>query len=108
MTNHHIARLAAAGVVVTSGWFITAGTAHAATPRDTGCPAGYKSLSVTWLEGQGPYQLPRRLDEAGNNDGYVCGKAFNDAATAGYCGGSCPVPVLYDFIENDLTPGFKS
>jgi hypothetical protein len=78
--------------------------ALAATPPETGCPAGFSLLSVQWLSTQGPYQLPGILDAAGNNDGYVCGKAIVDVAATHLCGGSCGVPVLYNFYDNDKTP----
>jgi hypothetical protein len=94
---------AAAGLLAIA--VTTAAPAHAAapgTPRETGCPAG-QLLSVTMLESQGPYQAPRRLDTAGNNDGFVCGHPLNqEAAERTVCGGPCPVPVIYLFRDNTL------
>jgi hypothetical protein len=81
-------------------------SAVAATPSETGCPAGFSLLSVQWLSTQGAYQLPGILDAAGNNDGYVCGKAIVDVAATHICGGSCGVPVLYNFYDNDKTPAY--
>ena len=77
------------------------------TPPQTGCPAGYQTLSVSWLESQGPYMLPAILDDpanGGNDDGYVCGLPLPDAAAVQLCGGPCGVPVLYQFRDNNLTP----
>ena len=75
----------------------------ARTPVETGCPAGYERLSVAALVSLG-YRLPISLDAAGNNDGWVCGHAFADAAAAQLCP-DCPVDILYLFEENDL-PAF--
>ena len=84
---------------------MTAAPAHAAapgTPPETGCPGG-QLLSVTTLESQGPYMAPRRLDEAGNNDGFVCGVPLPQVAgERTVCGGPCAVPVIYLFRDNDL------
>ena len=44
------------------------------------------------------------LDAEGNNDGVVCGHPWNPVAAEKQCGGPCPVPVLYLFRDNDLTP----
>lgn len=106
MRRTRIGSVAVSGLLVGTGLFGMAGTAAAQTPAETGCPAGFQTLSVDWLESQSSnYRLPRRLDEAGNQDGYVCGKPRNDQAAANYCDGPCPVPTLYDFQENDRTPG---
>ncbi len=75
----------------------------ARTPVETGCPTGYERLSVSALVPLG-YSLPISLDAAGNNDGWVCGHAFADAAAAQLCP-DCPVDILYLFAENDL-PAF--
>jgi len=66
----------------------TTGSASAvgsATPVETGCPAGYERLSVTWFEATGPYFLPRRVDSAGNNNGYVCAKVQPDSVRDASC-----------------------
>ncbi|MFN2539814.1 MAG: hypothetical protein ABR549_16910 [Mycobacteriales bacterium] len=91
-------------VAAAAGFAAPGGPAAASTPTETGCPAAYELLSVSWLESQGPYRLPRQLDEAGNADGYVCGRETEDHAAANYCDGPCPAQ-LYDFSENDRTPG---
>jgi hypothetical protein len=78
-----------------------------ATPPQTGCSAGFQTLSVSWLESQGPYQAPARLDDpanGGNADQLVCGKTINPTRTAKLCGTPCDVPVLYEFADNNLTP----
>jgi hypothetical protein len=73
------------------------------TGGDRLTPSLYQLLSVAFLESQGPYQMPRRLDTAGNNNGFICAHALADAATLALCGPACPVPVLYDFLEDDIT-----
>jgi hypothetical protein len=91
-----------AGVLATAA--LAVGTASAdvsQTPIETGCPAGYEHLSVASLEATGPYRVPRRLDAAGNNNGFICGLAFPEAARLALCGPSCPVRVLYLFAEDD-------
>jgi hypothetical protein len=92
------AALLAGGMVATA-----APSALASEPKDTGCPASYELLSVTWLESQGPYKLPRQLDESGNNDGYVCGKKAEEHHAENFCGGPCPAQ-LYNFMDNHRTP----
>jgi hypothetical protein len=71
------------------------------TPVDNGCPASTQLYSVAWLESQGPYQLPARLDDpanGGNGDGYVCAfplpQAMADAMGADH--------TIYQFFENNL------
>jgi hypothetical protein len=106
MLTTRIGSVAATSLLVATGFFGMGGTAMAAVPSLTGCPAGFDTLSVQWLESQSPnYHLPRRLDEGGNQDGYVCGKPRNDQAAENFCNGPSPVPQLYDFQENDRTPG---
>jgi hypothetical protein len=71
------------------------GTALAAPqngPTQTGCPAGYSHLRVAYLESQGPYMAPRAIDEAGNNNGFVCGRPLPPAAAEQACGGVMPSP----------------
>jgi hypothetical protein len=73
----------------------------AANPTETGCPSAYQVLSVADLIAQG-YHLPAQLDNpanGGNGDGLVCGLPLPDAA----CGSSpCPIPILYNFLDNNL------
>lgn len=95
--------LPAAGLLALGGFLSASGPVSAGEPAATGCPAAYDRLSVTQLESEGPYKVPRRLDEAGNRDGYVCGKPVQDQAAENYCDGPCPAQ-LYNFTENDRTP----
>jgi hypothetical protein len=99
---------AAVAMIAPLGIVYTATPAGAvATPPETGCSAGFQTLSVSWLESRGPYQLPARLDDpanGGNGDGLVCGKPINPTRTAKLCGTPCDVPVLYEFGDNNLTP----
>ena len=55
------------------------------TPVATACPAGFEYLSVDALEATGPYVLPRRVDTAGNNNGYVCGRVRPDSVRDAFC-----------------------
>jgi hypothetical protein len=89
---------------------ISAATATAAeTPLTTACPAGYELLAVASLEAQGPYILPRRVDTAGNDNGYVCGLALPDAVRDATCmiggGNACNLQALglpvYNFTDDD-------
>lgn len=71
------------------------------TPVDNGCPASAELTSVAWLETQGPYQLPAKLDDpanGGNGDGYVCAfplpEAMAQAMGVDF--------TLYQFFENNL------
>lgn len=95
---------AAAGLLAAA--VTTAVPAYAAapgTPPESGCPAASQLLSVEWLEDQGPYMAPRQIDDAGNQDGLVCGKPVNQiAAEKSLCKGPCAVPVIYLFRDNEL------
>ena len=81
----------------------------AETPLTTACPAGYELLAVATLEAQGPYNLPRRVDTAGNDNGYVCGLAMPDAVRDARCmiggGNACALQALglpvYNFTDDD-------
>ena len=87
----------------------TATATAAETPLTTACPAGYELLAVEALEAQGPYLVPRRVDTAGNNNGYVCGLAQPDAVRDAHCkvfgGNACNLQALglprYIFIDDD-------
>jgi hypothetical protein len=110
MNAIRLARAGAVSLLATAGVLGLGQTAAGAAdaPSDTGCPAAYQLLSVADLEAQSPnYRLPHRLDEAGNQDGYVCGRPTNDQAAQNFCDGTCPVPQLYDFQDNDRTPNHK-
>ena len=82
------ARIGMLVLVVAAVVAAAVGTARAdvaQTPVKTGCPTGFDRLSVTALEAQGPYALPRKVDSAGNDNGYVCGNAQPDAVRDAYC-----------------------
>jgi hypothetical protein len=55
------------------------------TPTATGCPAGYQHVTVASLEAAGPYVLPRVVDTAGNDNGYVCVLAQPNSVRDAYC-----------------------
>jgi hypothetical protein len=106
---------AGTGTLLTGSAFAAAATGAAQTPVETACPAGYERLSVAALEAQGPYLLPRRVDEAGNDNGYVCGFALPDSFRDAQCiasrgsGNSCVLQALglpvYRFIDDQLPAG---
>lgn len=108
MKTTRIATAMAVGLLAAGSSVIGAGSASADTPTETGCPAGYQLLSVDWLTQQGAYLVPGQLDSAGNNDGYVCGKPLNPVVQFTICADSCPVPIIYNFYDNNRTPAFKS
>lgn len=99
-----LARMLAIMIIAAVG--VLAGNVASAAPEpvSTGCPPSFQHLSLTFLASQGPYQQPFTLDAAGNNNGYVCGKPTNEASYDAVCGPTCPVPVLYNFIDDTLTP----
>lgn len=74
-------RIAVLLVVLPLAAVAAAGTARAdaaQTPTATGCPAAYELKAVSWFEAQAPYKLPRQVDTAGNDNGYVCSLALPD------------------------------
>ena len=79
------------------------GSSAVMTPVQTGCSAGSEVLSVSELTGLG-YRVPLRVDGAGNNNGIVCGKVINPVSVEArnFCGGPCPVPIIYKFRDDDL------
>ncbi|HEX7095806.1 MAG TPA: hypothetical protein VF183_07970 [Acidimicrobiales bacterium] len=103
-----IASAVAGGLLAVGSSAIGAVSANADTPPTTGCPAGYELLSVDWLTQQGAYMLPGQLDSAGNDDGFVCGKPLNPVVQYTICADNCPVPIIYNFYDNNRTPAFKS
>jgi hypothetical protein len=87
MTSKSV-RSIAAGVFVAAVASLAAGTARAdasQTPVTTACPAAYSHLNVAALEAKAPYILPRLVDTAGNNNGYVCALALPDSVRAADC-----------------------
>jgi hypothetical protein len=82
------ARVLLIGLVIAAAAPLAVGAARAdvsQTPVATACPAGYAHLSVAALEAAGPYYLPRLVDTAGNNNGYVCALAQPDAVRDAFC-----------------------
>ena len=73
----------------------------AAIPTETGCPSDYQVLVVDELLAQG-YRVPAIVDSEGNNNGLICGHAFSEAARQQLCGPDCPVPIFYQFRDDDL------
>ena len=94
-------RLPAAFAVAVIALTPQAAAVVAATPGDTGCPASTQLYSVAWLESQGPYRLPGRLDDpanGGNGDGYVCAFPLPDAVSTAK---DRPF-TIYQFFEDNL------
>jgi hypothetical protein len=97
---------------------VAAGTARAdvsQTPVTTACPTGFDRLSVAALEAIGPYYLPRLVDTAGNNNGYVCGHAQPDSVRDAFCkqGGTvaCQLAQLglpHYLFKDDDNPALKT
>jgi hypothetical protein len=98
--------LTAASALIATGLFSSTAAADAAvtTPLDTGCPAGWQSLSLSELAKKG-YIFPDDLDA--NGDGYICGKPVAPAVQEMICEtfpeGVCPVPVIYYIRDNNVT-----
>lgn len=111
----HLRRAAlAASVLVTAGLgAVLSASAASADPPATGCSTGYQLLSVAALSAQG-YMVPALIDsptsgvvghgqgngaswiqQPGNGDGFVCGRAHGNQVTS--WGGQ-----LYDFVDNQL------
>jgi hypothetical protein len=75
-----------------------------ATPKVTGCPQGWLTLSIQKLGSA--YHLPSVIDDSangGNADGMVCGNPLNAQRSETFCGGPCDV-TIYSFRDNSLTP----
>jgi hypothetical protein len=97
-------RFTGALMLVATVGVLPANAAPPGTPPTTGCPA-HQLRSVASLEAEGPYRVPRQLDAAGNQDGFVCAQPMPPAATEQRCPlDPCLVPVIYMFRENDLVP----
>ena len=79
------------------------------TPVATTCPASFGLQSVAWFEARGPYRLPRLVDTAGNDNGYVCALQMPDAARDADCRSGGPIACLleqlglplYRFTDDD-------
>jgi hypothetical protein len=77
------------------GLLTATATPAAAIPPETGCPSAFQVLVVEELLAQG-YVAPATVDQNGN--GLVCGVPLPEQV----CGPDCPVPVLYNFLDDDL------
>ena len=111
-SRNTLTNLAAASVMLATGLTVL-GTAAATadTPPQTGCPSngqpgGWLFLSVSDLIAQGYINVGGNVDL--NADGYICGKPVSQALQDNICaaepGGVCTVPIIYYFLDNDLTP----
>lgn len=80
---------------------VAVAAANPEIPPESGCPAGWPPLEVSWLESQGPYRAPRLVDNAGNGNGIICARALPDAFRVQFCGPACPVPIVYLFQDDD-------
>jgi hypothetical protein len=99
------------GLTIATAASLAVGTARAnvQTPIATACPAAFDLLPVDGFEAQAPYKLPRLVDTAGNQDGFVCALALPDAARDADCrtGGQIACILaqlglpLYHFVDND-------
>lgn len=107
--NKFILLLAAlAAALATAAW---AGAADQAVipyqqgdPQLNGCPTGWEALALSDLAPFG-YGVPPTLDSTangGNGDGTVCGHPWTPAEQSARLP-SAPVPVVFDFQDNDLT-----
>lgn len=102
-SSRHLVAIAALPLIVAAG--IICAAPVQATPVETGCASGYDTLSLSWLATQGGYRVPFELDAAGNNNGLVCAKAFNETVYEhNFCADGCTVPVIYNFYDDNLTP----
>ena len=76
------------GLLIAAGAALAVGTARADVTRTSTanrCPSGFELLSVAALEATGPYVVPRRVDAAGNNNGFVCGLARPNSVRDAFC-----------------------
>ena len=98
-----IAALSAAGTLMATGLVaLSATSADAGTPKETGCPSGALLLSVTDLIDQG-YDPDFWHAIDANADGFACGHPVSAPVQNRICGGPCPVPIIYRAGDNTLT-----
>lgn len=97
----------AAAVVVVGAQILATASLAGATPPESGCPSSNQVLVVADLLAMG-YRAPAVVDgvaTGGNGDGIICGKPLNPVVQERQCPASeCPVPVIYQFRDNVLTP----
>lgn len=75
-------------------------------PSGSACPTEkYELLIVDDLTAQG-YMVPALVDEAGNNNGLVCGDPFTRWQQRLFCFkfGPCTVPIIYNFTDDIIFP----
>ncbi len=78
------------------------------TPVATGCPAGYEHVLVSSFPSP-PYQMPARVDAAGNDNGWICAQPLPEAVAVAYCLNYEPKACtlvelglpLYNFIDDN-------
>jgi hypothetical protein len=105
---HGMTALTVATMTVVGATAMPAFAGSQNTPKITGCPEGFQTLTIAYLVGQSSnYHAPGIIDDpvnGGNGDGVVCGKEIGPERSAHLCGGPCVVPVLYEFGDNNKTP----
>jgi hypothetical protein len=90
----------AGGVLILAGLGTTA--ANAATPVETGCPAGYDTVRVDVWVALGYAGIVQLDDPAngGNGDGILCHRQLNDVQREKFCATrTCP-EIVYWWVEN--------
>jgi hypothetical protein len=70
--------------------------AHASPPSD-GCPRGFD----LWSTATEPYQADDEVDQAGNDNGWVCARQLGEGLSRQY-GTDLPI---YLFADDDLETG---
>ena len=110
-------RVVVVSLLITAASLIGVGATQAEvtqTPGATGCPTGYDLKSVTAMEASGPYIVPRQVDTAGNNNGWVCAKPQPDSVRDNDCkhGGdiACQLQQLglpHYLFRDDDSPALK-
>jgi hypothetical protein len=72
-------------------------------PLTNGCPSGWEALKLSDLAPYGYHVVSSGLDA--NGDGIICGKPLTPQEQAVRFPNAF-VPVVFDFTDNSLTPGF--
>lgn len=95
-----------AGLLAAAGIMVAAVPSAAAAPTGTGCPPAWTLRSVESLAATGNAPVPGQVDEAGNDDGYVCAHPLPDATCISFIvtldPSACPVETIYLFLDNRL------
>lgn len=79
-----------------------AGASTVPTPMETGCNASMQRVSVSSLVSAGYLPAPS-VDV--NQNGFICVRPVNPVVQERVCP-DCPVPVLYYWVDDTLTPAF--